>query len=154
MNESAKCARRGDCNNPQSEQNHENLSQAFLSSIPLVLMAGLKQRRSGWSGWTDLRNGALAVLRNKMVDECNQLICSLVHTFHYPSEPPIKVNAPRRWRLAVVQKANQAGSMIPLDSKCPDHTQFECVASRRAGRTRNIQNIGGGWRHNQNGSFQ
>lgn len=116
-------------------------SISFL--IPLVLMAGLKQRRSGWSGWTDLRNGALAVLCNKMVDECNPLICSLVHTFHYPPEPPIKMNAPRQWRLAVVQKANQAGSRIPLDSKGPDHTQFECVASRKAGRTRDIQNIGG-----------
>lgn len=114
-------------------------------------MAGLKQRRSGWSGGTDLRNGALAVLRNKMVDECNLLICSLVHTFHYPLEPPIKVNAPRRWRLAEGKKATPAGSRIPLDSKCPDHTQFECVASRKADRTRDIQNIGGGWNQAANG---
>jgi hypothetical protein len=78
-------------------------SISFLYSP--CLMAGLK--RAGWSGRTDLRNGALAVLRDKIVDESGELICSLVHTFHFPPEPPFKGNAPRPWRLVVVRKANQ-----------------------------------------------
>jgi hypothetical protein len=56
-------------------------SISFLLSP--CLMAGLKQMRSGWSGWTDLRNGALAVLRDKIVDESGGHICSLVHTFGF-----------------------------------------------------------------------
>jgi hypothetical protein len=71
-------------------------SISFLFSPCLI--AGLEQRRSGWSGRTDLRNGALAVLRDKILDESGELICSLVHTFHFLSEPPLKGNAPRPWR--------------------------------------------------------